>query len=125
MAKNWRVAPIDEFQDTDPLQYAIFQHTFIAHGNPLFLVGDPKQAIYCFRGADIYAYLQAAEDAEHHYTLATNRRSHAQLINGISAFVPAKSAAFRAAPYRLCERGCCARKKPLSAAAHGHSGALD
>ena len=94
VSKNWRVALIDEFQDTDPLQYAIFQHTFIAHGNPLFLVGDPKQAIYSFRGADIYAYLQAAEDAEHHYTLATNRRSHAQLINGISALFRQKAQPF-------------------------------
>lgn len=52
-----------------------------------FLVGDPKQAIYSFRGADIFAYLQAAEDASANniYTLSTNRRSHAKLINSISA----------------------------------------
>ena len=84
IAQNWQIALIDEFQDTDPLQYEIFRRTFIAHQHPLFLVGDPKQAIYSFRGADIYAYLQAADDAIHHYTLNYNYRSHAKLINSIS-----------------------------------------
>lgn len=87
MAQNWQVALIDEFQDTDPLQYAIFRTAFAQSQTPLFLVGDPKQAIYSFRGADIFAYLQAAEDAsaDNIYTLATNRRSHSKLINSISA----------------------------------------
>ena len=84
VAQTWQVALIDEFQDTDPLQYDIFRRTFIVHNNPLFLVGDPKQAIYSFRGADIYAYLQAADDAVHHYTLTDNYRSHATLINSIN-----------------------------------------
>ena len=57
-AANWEIALIDEFQDTDPLQYEIFRQIFIEQGCPLFLVGDPKQAIYSFRGADIYAYLK-------------------------------------------------------------------
>ena len=48
------------------------------------MVGDPKQAIYSFRGADIFAYLQAAQDADHRYTLTKNHRSHAKLINSIS-----------------------------------------
>ena len=61
---------------------------------PLFLVGDPKQAIYSFRGADIYAYLQAAQDADRHYTLAVNYRSHAKLINGISALFKQKKHPF-------------------------------
>ncbi len=94
VAQNWRVALIDEFQDTDPLQYEIFSRIFAAHGNPLFLVGDPKQAIYSFRGADIYAYLQAAADADHRYTLSTNRRSHAKLINGIGALFQQKTHPF-------------------------------
>ncbi len=94
VARNWRVALIDEFQDTDPLQYEIFQKIFIAQGNPLFLVGDPKQAIYSFRGADIYAYLQAAEDARHHYTLATNYRSHAKLVDSIGALFRRKNHPF-------------------------------
>ncbi|WP_416192596.1 exodeoxyribonuclease V subunit beta [Neisseria sp. CCUG12390] len=94
VAGTWQVALIDEFQDTDPLQYQIFSRIFIRQNKPLFLVGDPKQAIYSFRGADIYAYLQAAEDAQHHYTLSTNFRSHAKLINGISALFRQKNRPF-------------------------------
>lgn len=94
LAAAWQVALIDEFQDTDPLQYQIFSEIFIGQNKPLFLVGDPKQAIYSFRGADIYAYLQAAEDAQHHYTLATNFRSHAKLINGIGALFRRKNRPF-------------------------------
>jgi exodeoxyribonuclease V beta subunit len=55
-------ALIDEFQDTDPVQYAIFQRIYAGTGKPVFLVGDPKQAIYSFRGADIFAYLTARRD---------------------------------------------------------------
>lgn len=85
LAQNWQVALIDEFQDTDPLQYAIFRTAFAQTGTPLFLVGDPKQAIYRFRGADIFAYWQAAQDSQRHYTLDTNHRSHRKLIQSIGA----------------------------------------
>lgn len=84
LAEEWQVALIDEFQDTDPLQYAIFQAIFVAHGRPLFLVGDPKQAIYEFRGADIHAYLAALPDADAHYTLDTNRRSQPALVAALN-----------------------------------------
>lgn len=84
IAQTWRVALIDEFQDTDPIQYQIFKQSFIDHQNPIFLVGDPKQAIYSFRGADIFTYLNASLDVQHHYTLSTNYRSHQRLIDGIS-----------------------------------------
>ncbi|HFC8546653.1 TPA: exodeoxyribonuclease V subunit beta [Neisseria lactamica] len=94
VAENWETALIDEFQDTDPLQYEIFQKIFIAQNRPLFLVGDPKQAIYSFRGADIYAYLQAAGDARHRYTLSTNYRSHAALIGSIGALFRLKERPF-------------------------------
>ena len=94
VSRNWQVALIDEFQDTDPLQYEIFRRSFIEHDNPLFLVGDPKQAIYSFRGADIYAYLQAAEDADQRYTLAVNYRSHAKLVDGIGALFTQKQHPF-------------------------------
>lgn len=94
VSHNWQVALIDEFQDTDPLQYEIFSRIFIRNAKPLFLVGDPKQAIYSFRGADIYAYLQAAEDAQHHYTLAVNYRSHAGLVNSIGALFNRKQQPF-------------------------------
>ncbi|MDO5059322.1 MAG: UvrD-helicase domain-containing protein, partial [Neisseria sp.] len=94
VASLWKVALIDEFQDTDTLQYGIFRKIFIENGNPLFLVGDPKQAIYAFRGADIHAYLQAAEDAQNHYSLDTNRRSHRALIDGISLLFRQKTRPF-------------------------------
>lgn len=102
LASNWRIALIDEFQDTDPLQYAIFQRTFgiaakNASGNEpqaLFMVGDPKQAIYSFRGADIFAYLQAADGVQQRHTLNTNHRSYAKLINSISALFKNRSQPF-------------------------------
>ena len=96
LAAKWRVALIDEFQDTDPLQYAIFHTAFIRQGVPVFLVGDPKQAIYGFRGADIHAYLAAAADTapEQSYTLRTNYRSHRNLVNGIGHLFAARSRPF-------------------------------
>lgn len=93
-AANWQAALIDEFQDTDPLQYAVFSRLFAEQNRPLFLVGDPKQAIYSFRGADIHAYLQAARDAGGRYTLAVNHRSHGNLIRGINALFKQKNRPF-------------------------------
>ncbi|WP_037587550.1 exodeoxyribonuclease V subunit beta [Stenoxybacter acetivorans] len=86
LAAQWQIALLDEFQDTDPLQYRIFQTAFSAQNRPLLMVGDPKQAIYGFRGADIHAYLQAAADTpiEQRYTLNTNYRSHEALIQSVS-----------------------------------------
>jgi len=85
LAASFKVALIDEFQDTDPIQYHIFQSCFVAEQRPVFLVGDPKQAIYSFRGADIFAYLAAREDAVHRYTLDSNRRSQAPLVASVNA----------------------------------------
>jgi exodeoxyribonuclease V beta subunit len=62
--RKYRVALIDESQDTDPLQWKIFQRVFAASQDHwLYLIGDPKQAIYGFRGADVNTYLQAAATA--------------------------------------------------------------
>ncbi|MDT8405909.1 MAG: exodeoxyribonuclease V subunit beta [Methylococcales bacterium] len=76
------VAMIDEFQDTDPVQYRIF--TRIYQDRPelgWLMIGDPKQAIYGFRGADIYTYLKARHaTCGQHYTLATNYRSASALV---------------------------------------------
>lgn len=63
LRRRYSAALIDEFQDTDPVQYAIFRRIYAGTGKPVFLVGDPKQAIYSFRGADIFAYLTARRDA--------------------------------------------------------------
>ncbi len=87
--KRFHAALIDEFQDTDPLQYAIFDTLFGKAQSILFLIGDPKQAIYSFRGADIYAYLAAARAVEHRYTLPTNYRSDGDLVTAVNAvFAP-------------------------------------
>jgi exodeoxyribonuclease V beta subunit len=76
-----RVALIDEFQDTDSLQYGIFTTCF--RDRPLFLIGDPKQAIYGFRGADVEAYLAARPHALREYTLDVNYRSSDALVRAI------------------------------------------
>jgi exodeoxyribonuclease V beta subunit len=89
-------ALIDEFHDTDPLQYEIFRRI---HGNPsngtaLFLIGDPKQAIYAFRGADVFAYLRAASDASGRYTLATNYRSDPSMVRAVNTLFSRPRAPF-------------------------------
>ena len=81
---RYRVALIDEFQDTDPLQLHIFRDLF-AQTHPLFFIGDPKQAIYSFRGADIFAYLEATQIAERRYTLDKNWRSENGLVEAVNA----------------------------------------
>ena len=82
---RFAVALIDEFQDTDPLQYEIFHGVWGAAGRPLLLVGDPKQAIYGFRGADVFAYLRAKRDAGGEpRTLDTNYRSDPGLIEAVN-----------------------------------------
>ncbi len=79
---KYRAALIDEFQDTDPVQYEIFRLIYAGSGLPLFLIGDPKQAIYSFRGADIFAYMQAAREVqgERRFTLTHNWRSAPSLL---------------------------------------------
>jgi exodeoxyribonuclease V beta subunit len=82
--RKYRAALIDEFQDTDPVQYSVFQNIFGRTGSILFLVGDPKQSIYGFRGADIFAYMEAADNVDSRYTLAENWRSEARLIQAVN-----------------------------------------
>ena len=104
LRQRYAAALIDEFQDTDPLQYAIFQSLFFSEpkmGGPttvnptadgetavgptaVFLIGDPKQAIYSFRGADVFAYLQAARDVEERLTLDRNWRSTEELVEAVN-----------------------------------------
>lgn len=87
LKKKYPVALVDEFQDTDPIQYAIFAkiyHHLERDEGSLFFVGDPKQAIYSFRGADIFTYLKAAEAVDQQYTLDTNYRSHPKLIAALN-----------------------------------------
>jgi len=78
------VGMIDEFQDTDPVQYEIFKNIFDTQGHALYLIGDPKQSIYSFRGADIFTYIRASKDINSKFTLKENWRSHPSLIEGIN-----------------------------------------
>jgi exodeoxyribonuclease V beta subunit len=81
---RFTAALIDEFQDTDPVQYRIFQHIYQDTDAPVCFVGDPKQAIYSFRGADVFAYLRAYHDTERRYTLDRNWRSDADLVQAVN-----------------------------------------
>ncbi|PHM39899.1 exodeoxyribonuclease V [Xenorhabdus mauleonii] len=102
--QRYPVAMIDEFQDTDPQQYRIFQAIYRFQpefgslallpedqlseeqksANGLLFIGDPKQAIYAFRGADIFTYIRARSNVSAHYTLETNWRSSAPMVHAVN-----------------------------------------
>jgi exodeoxyribonuclease V beta subunit len=82
---RYRVVLVDEFQDTDIVQWEILSRAFRAPGSTLVLIGDPKQSIYAFRGADVYSYLAAASAAASRHTLAVNWRSDAGLLRAFDA----------------------------------------
>ncbi|NOT10556.1 MAG: exodeoxyribonuclease V subunit beta [Methylococcaceae bacterium] len=86
--QQYPIALIDEFQDTDPVQYRIFSSLYpaaAANEAGCLMIGDPKQAIYSFRGADIYTYLKAHQDTlGRHYTLGTNYRSAQALVEAVN-----------------------------------------
>ena len=85
IGERYSAAMIDEFQDTDPAQYEIFQKIFRTANHRLFFIGDPKQAIYGFRGADVFTYFEAAEIATRKFTLTTNWRSEEPLLTAVNA----------------------------------------
>ena len=82
LRSRYRVVLVDEFQDTDPVQWDILRTAFHGHA-ALTLIGDPKQAIYAFRGADVVSYLAARDAAGARATLDTNFRSDAPLLAGL------------------------------------------
>ncbi|MFC4656664.1 MULTISPECIES: exodeoxyribonuclease V subunit beta [Rheinheimera] len=89
LRQRYPVALIDEFQDTDPVQYQLFDAIYRLEDNrqdcAVVLIGDPKQAIYAFRGADIYSYLQAKQATlGRHYQLMVNYRSTPALIDALN-----------------------------------------
>ncbi|MFC4527626.1 exodeoxyribonuclease V subunit beta [Dyella halodurans] len=86
IARQYPIALIDEFQDTDPLQWRIFRRVYAGRGpTGLLLIGDPKQAIYGFRGADIHTYLRARATAQQPtWTLDTNYRSTQALVGAVN-----------------------------------------
>lgn len=94
LRQKYPAALIDEFQDTSALQYQIFDDIYHAADNDpdtlLLLIGDPKQSIYAFRGADIDSYLQARRLTEgRHYALGTNYRSSHALVSALNALYTA------------------------------------
>lgn len=92
---QYPVAMIDEFQDTDPLQYQIFSDVYLKHPEcGWFMIGDPKQAIYGFRGADIFTYIRARNQVTDHYTLATNWRSSESMVNCVNQLFSQASSPF-------------------------------
>jgi exodeoxyribonuclease V beta subunit len=99
ITEQYPVAMVDEFQDTAPSQYRIFDLLYrVADNDPalgLFLIGDPKQSIYGFRGADIHSYLAARRATEgRHYQLGTNYRSTRDVVEAVNRiFLHAENAA--------------------------------
>jgi len=87
IAQLFPVAMIDEFQDTDPIQYGIFSKIYGQENTTLAMIGDPKQAIYGFRGADIFTYIGAKEavQTEQQFTLGTNFRSSTDIVNSVNS----------------------------------------
>ena len=83
LADRYHVILVDEFQDTDPVQWSILRAAF-ADSRPLVLVGDPKQSIYGFRGADVYAYLEAVTHAADTFTLPINYRSDRLVVEAVN-----------------------------------------
>jgi exodeoxyribonuclease V beta subunit len=88
MRRRWRIVMVDEFQDTDPIQWQVIERAFVG-ACTLVLIGDPKQAIYAFRGGDITTYLAAAHTAGERRTLATNWRSDKVLVDALHAVLGA------------------------------------
>lgn len=127
LRRRYSVVLVDEFQDTDALQWEILQRAFApqpgaAAATRLVLVGDPKQAIYSFRGADVYAYLQAARNApaEHRWTLDENWRSDGNLLAAFDSFLAPLHLGHREIQYRYAHAaaghaGTALERPPVSA----------
>ncbi len=92
--RRFKAVLIDEFQDTDALQWQIFSSVFGDGRCYCYLIGDPKQAIYRFRGADIHSYFQARWAADTLSTLGRNFRSHPGVVGGVNALFQARSRPF-------------------------------
>ncbi len=86
MHQRWPIVMVDEFQDTDPVQWRVIDRAFTGRST-LILIGDPKQAIYAFRGGDIVTYLKAAQTAGVQKTLATNWRSDGDLVQRLQVIL--------------------------------------
>ena len=87
MRQRWRVVLVDEFQDTDPVQWQVLDRAFSGHALAMVLIGDPKQAIYAFRGGDVVTYLAAAATATDRRTLPRNYRSDPGVVDALGTLL--------------------------------------
>ncbi|MFO7754155.1 MAG: exodeoxyribonuclease V subunit beta [Desulfobacteraceae bacterium] len=101
LRKKYRLGFIDEFQDTDQFQWEIIKSVFVNGGIPLFLIGDPKQAVYSFRGADVFSYIRAKEEVPdiRKYRLETNYRSSDRFVRAVNEVF--SSGSFGRSPFLL------------------------
>jgi len=101
---RFKAVLIDEFQDTDPVQWDIFRTVFANRHHHLYLIGDPKQAIYGFRRADVMTYLEAGKLADQKHTLSDNHRSDGPLVDALNHLFslrnPERVFAVEGIPYR-------------------------
>jgi exodeoxyribonuclease V beta subunit len=96
IATRYPAALVDEFQDTDPVQYRLFSRIYGQGAGSLFLIGDPKQAIYSFRGADIFTYIRARRDtaSANRSTLGVNHRSTPAMVRAVNTLFGRRKDAF-------------------------------
>ncbi len=93
---RYRAVLVDEFQDTDPVQYRIFSAIGAEDGYPFHMIGDPKQAIYSFRGGDIFTYMRAKQEtpADQRFTMTTNHRSAPGMVAVVNTLFARQPQAF-------------------------------
>jgi exodeoxyribonuclease V beta subunit len=113
---RYSVVLVDEFQDTDPIQWEVMERAFAGNTTTLVLIGDPKQAIYSFRGADVYAYLKAAAAAESRSTLKVNWRSDQGLVDAFDALFKGTQLGHAGILYRSVEAALPNRQPGLKGA---------
>ena len=116
LRERYDVVLVDEFQDTDPVQWDIMHRAFGEGGATLVLIGDPKQAIYAFRGADVHAYLQARDVVQSEWTLDVNWRSDQGLLEAYDALFADAQLGYAGITYRNDQGG---RRQPATAAGRG------
>jgi exodeoxyribonuclease V beta subunit len=116
---RYDVVLVDEFQDTDPTQWDIMRRAFGEGDGTLVLIADPKQAIYAFRGADVYAYLDAAHGAATTATLNVNWRSDQPLIDAYDALFTGTTLGHEGIAYRRVKAAAANRTPRLSGAPVG------
>ncbi|MBE8215613.1 MAG: exodeoxyribonuclease V subunit beta [Endozoicomonadaceae bacterium] len=94
--QTFPIAIIDEFQDTDTIQYQIFQSIYPKNTRSygLFMIGDPKQAIYSFRGANLFTYIQAKKNTPSQFTLSINWRASFMMVQACNIFFSQHASAF-------------------------------